>query len=173
MEEADILASRVAIISQRILAIGTTDFLRRKHGNIYHVHLVLDSAPTSTRGEMETVERWVERSFFGAVFDPYGNDHGQIRFSVPLEPGDEMQDSRDCDHIVPVGEAGQERHGRGIGAVFAMLEREKGKVGLRAYTVRATTMDEIFLKVIRENNVQEDGTAEKGYRQWWKWKGRA
>src|SRR5437660_7852949 len=105
MEEADVLATRVAIISKRILALGTTDYLRQKYGSVYHVHLVLQSAPTSTREEMEALEQLVERSFSGVVFDRYGNGHGQIRFSVPAVQGNETQDTGDC--ITRVGEAGR------------------------------------------------------------------
>lgn len=51
MEEADALATRGAIISRRILALGATNFLREKYGNVYHVYLVLKSAPASIRGD--------------------------------------------------------------------------------------------------------------------------
>src|SRR5438034_11333196 len=118
MEEADVLATRVAIISNRILAVGTTDYLREKHGNIYHVHLVLTSAPTYTREEVDTVEQWVQRSFAGVRLDPYGNHHGQIRFSVPAVKGDEPPDTGDG--ITPVEEAGSKCGG--IGAVLVLLE---------------------------------------------------
>ena len=56
MEEANALATCAAIISRRTLALGTTNFLREKYGNVYHLHLVLKPGPTSTREEMERVE---------------------------------------------------------------------------------------------------------------------
>src|SRR5689334_16534211 len=56
MEEADMLATRVAILSKRILAAGTIQELRNRHSNSYEVHLVLESAPSSDQMEMQKVE---------------------------------------------------------------------------------------------------------------------
>jgi ATP-binding cassette, subfamily A (ABC1), member 3 len=155
MEEADVLATRVAIISKRMLALGTTDYLRRKYGHVYHIHIVLKSAPTSTREEMEAVEQWIEHSFSGVSSDPYGNYHGQIRFSIPASQRDDVRDTVDC--ITPINEGGRKRGG--IGALFALLEGSKDDLKLQSYSIRATTMDEVFLRVIRDNNVQEEGAA--------------
>jgi ATP-binding cassette subfamily A (ABC1) protein 3 len=159
MEEADVLATRVAIISQRILALGTTEFLRRKHGNVYHIHIVLESAPTSTKEEMVRVEQWVERSFSGVRLDPYGNYHGQIKFSIPAHHEAYTQPTEDV-----ITEIGISRRG-GVGALLSLLEASKEAMGLQSYSVRATTMDEVFLKVIRENNIQEEGLAEGSVRR--------
>lgn len=52
MEEADTLATRTAIISKRLLAVGTTQALRKRYSNIYYVNILLATAPTSTPAEM-------------------------------------------------------------------------------------------------------------------------
>src|SRR5215469_10408088 len=83
MEEADALATRAAIISGHLLSIGTTQFLRQLYGNFYHIHLMLKSAPLSTEEEIHAVEQWVFGHFVGARLNPFGNYHGQIKFSVP------------------------------------------------------------------------------------------
>src|ERR1700712_4130374 len=44
MEEADALANRAGIMAGRMLALGTTEYLRRKHGDAYHVHIVHSQA---------------------------------------------------------------------------------------------------------------------------------
>ena len=75
------LSPPVSPFSRRTLALGTTNFLREKYGNVYHVHLVLKSAPASTREEVERVEQWIERSLAGVYFDSCGIYHGQIEFS--------------------------------------------------------------------------------------------
>lgn len=106
MEEADVLATRVAIISRRILTLGTTEYLRRKHGNIYHIHIVLKSAPTSTKEEVVRVEQWVERSFSGVCLDPYGNYHGQIKFSIPAHHEPYTQPTEDV--ITKIGTSQKE-----------------------------------------------------------------
>jgi ATP-binding cassette subfamily A (ABC1) protein 3 len=56
MEEADALATYAGIVGTRLFALGTTGFLRKKHGNVYHLHLMHKSAPTSTTEEMQRVE---------------------------------------------------------------------------------------------------------------------
>lgn len=52
MEEADALADRAGIMARRMLALGTADELRKKHGDAYHVHVVHKNAPFSTEAEM-------------------------------------------------------------------------------------------------------------------------
>ena len=76
MEEAAALATRAGIISKRILALGTPDFLRKKYGNVYHIDLVLKSAPTSTTEEMNHVREWVEKSFAGVRLEEFGSHYG-------------------------------------------------------------------------------------------------
>ena len=82
MEEADRLCQRAGIMAKKMLAIGTSDYLRKKHGDRYHVHILLDSAPYTTDEESERVRSWVKDTFEGAEIDEKAF-HGQIRFSVP------------------------------------------------------------------------------------------
>src|SRR5438067_1917063 len=92
MEEADALATRAAIISTRLLTVGTTRFLRQMYGNFYHVHLMLKSAPTSTKEEIQAVERWITQQFARVRLNPFGNYHGQIKFSVPASSDSSADD---------------------------------------------------------------------------------
>lgn len=172
MEEASHLASRAAILSKGILALGSIKNLRMKWGDVYHVHLVLKTAPESGREEIEGVERWVKERFEGAKVDGWGSVGGQVRFSVPAsrasgavkgkgerergEGVDEMEISR------VGGERGDEigkvkgwRKG-GVAELFRKLEVSKEELGLAFYSVRATSIDEVFLNVVRENNVREE-----------------
>src|SRR5271155_2745835 len=82
MEEADALASRAGIMAGRMLALGTTDYLRRKHGDAYHVHLVHSQAPHTSDKDMGRIREWVIQSFPGAAVEEK-TYHGQMRFSVP------------------------------------------------------------------------------------------
>ena len=168
MEEAAALASRAAIISRRILTVGTTDFLRKKYGHAYHVHLILKSAPASTSEEMEKVESWVQESFPGARLDPFGNYHGQIKFSVPAmdesegRKGDDYHDNKlssGSDSIAVLAASQPTQRGSSVIAwLFSTLEKNKEVIGLERYSVGATTLDDVFLNVVRENNVREEGS---------------
>jgi ATP-binding cassette, subfamily A (ABC1), member 3 len=188
MEEANALANRAGIISRRILTIGTTDFLRQKHGNVYYVHLVLKTAPTSTVEEMQRVERWIESSVAGVRFDSFGNYHGQIKFSLPagnnISEGEDEEENQP-DQIEPVNGVGLDDsiivsvHRRrrpkksGVLALFSLLEANKQAMGLEFYSVGATTLDQVFLNVVAENDVREEGyaiPASSGKRtsgRWW------
>ena len=138
-------------MSKRILALGTTDHLRQQYGNLYHVHLVLKSTPTSTREEMNAVEQWVMSSFSNANLDPYGNHHGQVKFSVPAGFGaaPHPEDESTIQIDAPL-----KSH---VGVLFSLLEKNRDVIGLQFYSIRATTMDEVFLNVVTENNVREEG----------------
>lgn len=86
MEEADALATRAAIVAAgRVLAVGTTQALRKTHSNEYHVHLMLKSAPLSSVDEMRGVEDWARRVFGRAVRFEGENLGGQVRFVVPTD----------------------------------------------------------------------------------------
>lgn len=194
MEEADALATRAGIISKRILALGTTDFLRKKYGNVYHIHLILKSGPLATAEEMQNVEQWVEKSFAGVRFDSFGSYHGQIKFSVPamtapptddtvfdekVKMGDDelTPESTDSDEeVVKQGLTSLEGKGvegkrSGIQALFSILEDHREEIGLEFYSVGATTLDQVFLNVVQENNVLEEGYAPAGgrKRRWRVW----
>jgi len=82
MEEADALASRAGIMAGKFLALGTCADLRRRHGDRYHVHLVLKSAPYTTAKEAERTREWVLSEFKGSEVEER-IAQGQVRFSVP------------------------------------------------------------------------------------------
>ncbi|PNS14412.1 ATP-binding cassette sub-family A member 1 [Sphaceloma murrayae] len=100
MEEADALAGRVGIMARRMLAIGSSDGLRRRYGDMLNVHVVRGDAPNTSADEMERLFAWVQRTFPGAVVEDRAF-HGQVRFGVPnrrprgAAPRDEAGKTRD------------------------------------------------------------------------------
>ncbi|KAF5557208.1 ABC transporter [Fusarium phyllophilum] len=137
MEEADMLATRVAILSKRILAAGTIQELRNRHSNSYEVHLVLESAPTSDQAEMQKVEAWIWQTFPGANFRGLSLG-GQFRFSIPA--------NSTADEAFA---ASQNRKGQVV-EVIETLEQHKKSMGVAHYTVSMGTLEMIFLKIIEE-----------------------
>jgi len=129
MEEADTLATRAALISRRILAVGTTKALRNRHANYYYVSLLLASAPNSSPEEMEGIRAWVQGHVSGAQLerDPLG---GQVRFTIPGASG--------------------------VAGLIELLERNKEALGVQYYSVGGATLEKVFLNVVRENNVREE-----------------
>ena len=52
--------------------------------------------------------------------------------------------------------ASQQKKG-GVQALFSLLEENKDAMGLKFYSVGATTLDQVFLTVITDDNVVEEG----------------
>ncbi|KAK9774832.1 hypothetical protein SCAR479_08387 [Seiridium cardinale] len=165
MEEADALATRAAIIAGRLLAIGTTQELRKRHSNEYHVHLILKSAPLSTPQEMQRVADWVVQRFSARgneVKFEGQNLGGQVRFRVPADAvvparataldigrafgGDEL--------VSPMegGDGGKSF----VRYLIETLEDYKAELGLDCYSIGAATMERVFLSVVKESDAVEE-----------------
>ena len=165
MEEVDRLCARVGIMARRMLALGSSEELRRRHGDRYHVHVLMKSAPYTSKEEAEGVVRWVEATFEGAVVErPF---HGQVRFSVPVE-GDL---SSKAVAVVAADEDSIEAEEKGIvtssggaskssiASLFMTLESSKKEVGFEYYSVSRTTLDQVFLSIVGKHKVEEENYA--------------
>lgn len=135
MEEADALAHRAGIMAGRMLTLGAVEELRERWGSVWHVHLVMGGAGL---GEMERVRCWVRGRVEGAVVEERGCA-GQIRFTV-----------------LAGGEG--EGRSRGIGKLFRLLDGSKRELGIEYYSVGWTTMDEVFVRIVREHGGREENS---------------
>ena len=127
MEEADALASRAGIMSRRMLAMGTTDSLRHRFGDFYHVHLVTTTAPHTPAREMERIRAWVMEYIPHATIEEK-TYHGQMRFAVPAhsQPSPPQVTSAGAmDEIFSAAaEKNTSRKGN-ISSLFTLLEANK------------------------------------------------
>jgi ATP-binding cassette subfamily A (ABC1) protein 3 len=162
MEEADALANRAGIMARKMLALGTTDYLRRKHGDAYHVHLVHSGAPHTDDETMDKIRGWVMANFAGAVVEDK-TYHGQLRFSVPANTRKlslaKTRSKEDEDKISNHDAYNSEKSG-GIASLFTMLERHKQELGFEYYSVSQTTLDQVFLSIVK-------GVEEENYSENW------
>ena len=156
MEEADALASRAAIVARRMLAIGTTQELRKAHSNEYHVHLILRSAPLSSPEEMGRVADWVARAFPDVQFEGQ-NLGGQVRFIVPADS--------QAPAVATASSAGAPPTRSFVRYLIEMLECNKEALGIDCYSIGAATMERVFLSVVKESDAVEDEGGEKP--RWW------
>jgi ABC-type multidrug transport system ATPase subunit len=136
MEEADALCSRAGIIAGRMLALGSTEQLRAQFGNAYYVHLVHSQAPHTHPREMERINRWVQRQFPDARTEERSY-YGQVKFEVPLQSRDGVQNS--------------------LANIFGALERAKEQLDVQYYSVCTATLDQIFLEVVGRHQITEEG----------------
>lgn len=134
MEEADTLGTRAAIISEKLLAVGTTQELRERYSNVNYVSLLLSSAPHSSVEEMELVRDWVFDNVRGAKLER-NMMGGQVQFTMP---------GRDEEGFSPVPK------------LVTLLEKRKKELGIEYYSVSGATLERVFLGVVRENFIEED-----------------
>lgn len=171
MEEADALADRAGIMARRMLALGTADELRKKHGDAYHVHLVHKDAPHTSPEKMDEIKHFIRRTFPTAVVEER-TFHGQMRFSVPNDRtaisgagssdalmirDDAVNDKKTARATITSSDEGSQ--GNGISALFASLEANKEKLGFEYYSVSQATLDQVFLSIVSKHNVQEENYA--------------
>ncbi|KND92231.1 ABC transporter ced-7 [Tolypocladium ophioglossoides CBS 100239] len=163
MEEADALANRAGIMARRMLALGSTDTLRYRFGDTLHVHLVSKTAPHSTAEEIDRVRSWVLETFPGAEVEQE-TFHGQMRFSIPTSAVEERHRSsslqkRDLNDT-----------GSAIGHLLIMLEENKDALGIAHHSVSPTTLNEVFLTIVGQHDVVEEGYKQDVVKEkpWWK-----
>ncbi|KAF3078410.1 hypothetical protein TWF569_000687 [Orbilia oligospora] len=160
MLEVDALANRAGIVSRKMLAVGTTDYLREKHGNHYHIHIVLKSSPNTPDEEMESVKSWILNNFQGAEVEDK-SFHGQTKFKVPsamkfrdreatADDGISKTDSQEDNNKAKQGN-------NTINTLFQLLEENKENLGIDFYSISRTSMDEVFLNIVGNANVIEEG----------------
>lgn len=156
MEEADALATRVGILARKMLAVGTAEGLRGKFDTL-QVHLVSRTAPRSSEEEMRGLREWIVDKYPGARVEEK-NYHGQTRFSVPA---------------AAVGAA--EGAGVAAGRLVVDLEKHKEALGIEHFSVSRTTLDQVFLQIVGNERLQEEGQeagdrgrTDKPGKGWWK-----
>ena len=154
MEEADALANRAGIMASRMLTLGTVEDLRHRWGDVYHVHLVTSSAPYTNLGEMGRLKSWVKANIAGAEVEDK-TYCGQMRFTVPAKTrggGGGVQDRQGRTMTTTT------RQGRGLGQLFRLLNENRRALGVEYYSIGQTTMDEVFVKIVRQHGGREENS---------------
>ncbi|KAK2616364.1 hypothetical protein QQS21_000798 [Conoideocrella luteorostrata] len=157
MEEADALANRAGIMAKRMLALGKTESLRHRFGDTLHIHLVSKTAPHSTAEEMESVRSWITETFPNAEVE-HETFHGQMRYSIPAVSVQQHVKSQ-------VGEVSHSASS--IGTLLVMLEESKERLNIAHYSVTPTTLNQVFLTIVGQHDVQEEGYKEEK-KPWYK-----
>jgi ABC-type multidrug transport system ATPase subunit len=85
-------------------------------------------------------------------------DVTQAQTLMSTIPGARMADDVATRFEVPIG------NGLTLAKLFHLLSAQGD---FSEYTVEKATLESVFLKVIRENNVQEEGHESHGRRRWW------
>ena len=161
MEEADALADRAGIMGRKMLAVGTSEGLRRKYGDRYHVHLITTTAPYTSDEEMAKIKWWIIQNLPGAEVEER-TFHGQLRFSVPAHRGPPSSTLEEKS----IKEDGITSD-NGIGALFATLESQKQQLGFEYFSVSQTTLDQVFLTIVGKHQIEEENSGPPPKMKWW------
>lgn len=180
MEEADALAGRAGILARRMLALGTTEYLRQKYGNMYHVHLVHAQAPHTPDEDMHRLRNWVWSTFPGAMIQQK-TYHGQLRFSVPATLSveetaattttedtasswtfvDETQSSMARDGSSSCSTTARLKNSNSTSSasmLFSCLEQNKSVLGVQYYSISQTSLDQVFLTIVGQHDIAEENS---------------
>ncbi|KZT22614.1 hypothetical protein NEOLEDRAFT_1071005 [Neolentinus lepideus HHB14362 ss-1] len=145
MEEASALANKVGILAKRMLAVGTTTELVSRFAS-YEVHF-----STRSREEITKARELMTRLVPGSKM----KDDVATRFEVPIRTN--MEGSAQGD-----GGMGEEK--LTLARLFHLLSSQGD---FEEYTVERASLESVFLRVIRENEVrEEEGEITKG--AWWR-----
>ncbi|KAF8640810.1 hypothetical protein AX17_000459 [Amanita inopinata Kibby_2008] len=143
MEEASALANRVGILAKRLLVVGTTESLTSRYA-MYEVHFTCH-----TREELVRIKNLMARIPGSRMADDVAT-----RFEVPIE----SVSSRSAHGTV------------GLARLFEVLTGNEENIDENSrieFTVERATLESVFLKVIRENDIKEDGEGERR-KTWWR-----
>lgn len=173
MEEADALATRAAILSGgKLLALGTTDSLRREYSDLICVQLVLRTAPHSDAREVQEVEKWVQTKFGGGVKFEGRSVGGLVRFMVPADWVDDRdgeeefgKNKKNNNNNAEGNNFANNHHG--VGRLIEILEGEKEVLGLQDYSIGAPTLERVFLSVVKDDYSEEEEEEERKI-SWWR-----
>ena len=147
MEEAEALATNVAIMGTRMLATGTLGSLQETYGGAFGVRAV--RRPEVSAEDTETLIK--ER--FENMVSNYEDSHGQISFNLP-------HDKRALGSIMKVMESlkgnviGDAEEGPGNAAGGSSVAANDGRAtALQDYTITGPTLEEVFMNVARESGI--------------------
>ncbi|KAH8805682.1 ABC transporter-like protein [Xylogone sp. PMI_703] len=149
MEEAEALATNVAILHTRMLVSGTLSSLQVSHGGAFSLRAVLTPGFDSRQAESLIREKFEN---IGLRVMNYMNSNGQISFNLPHDKkmmGHIMKAMEELkgEDILPTPKSGDSSHGNG-GSAGAQEFRIRV---LQEYTVTGPTLEEVFMNVARES----------------------
>ncbi|KFY06843.1 hypothetical protein V492_07693 [Pseudogymnoascus sp. VKM F-4246] len=147
MEEAEALATNVAIMGTKMLATGTLASLQETYGGAYSICAV------SERGaDAAEVEETIKESFDGVVFN-YMESYGQIRFNIPHDRSALGRIMRIMEGLKGNVVRDQEQTTGNNEGSSSARNTQGGRKFLSDYTITGPTLEEVFMNVAKESAV--------------------
>ena len=128
MEEADVLADRIAIMSQgNLRCCGSSFFLKSRYGVGYYLTIVRNQDAIKNT---KAIDAFVNKYIDGAKL--MSDSHAEVTFQLPSSNSDRFP------------------------KFFKHLDKRFTEFGLISYSMSATTLEEVFLKVARGDHELEN-----------------
>jgi ATP-binding cassette, subfamily A (ABC1), member 3 len=146
MEEAEALATNVAIMGTRMLATGTLSSLQETYGGAFSIRAVRVPEISAEDTEVLVKER------FENMVSNYEDSHGQVSFNLP-------HDKKALGSIMKVmerlkGEVIEDEENAGNTTGGSSVAVNEGRVRvLQDYTVMGPTLEEVFMNIARESGI--------------------
>jgi ABC-type multidrug transport system ATPase subunit len=134
LDEADLLADRVFIMTApgHIVARGSPVLLKTGHSQGYVISCAFDN---STQQSLD------------------GRRHRQVLTAIRrFAPSAVMLNTQDDDGI-----SLRTHNPRVVSQVLRLLDKDKRRLGLRSFDIRATTLSDVFIKLMGEEKLVADG----------------
>lgn len=158
MEEAEALATNVAIMGTKMLATGTLSSLQASHGGSFMVRAVREAGTNA-----QAVEAIVKKEFNNTVSN-YEDHQGQVSFALPHDKaalgsimkvmemlkGDAVVQEKEESNVSEADGAGVGGSKSGAAGGSAAAEAEASMMVFSDYTINGPTLEEIFMNVARE-----------------------
>lgn len=142
MEEADALCDRAGIMASSMLALGTISSLHKQHGDNLYLQIVHQDAPRSSQEDMERLWDWIQSTFLIAEKERIVG--GQARFAIPIKRGSDATEGL--------------LDGGNMARLFATIEANKERMGIRDYSIGHATLEQVFLNVVKRHGVDEENS---------------
>lgn len=148
MEEAEALATNVAIMGTRMLATGTLASLQESHGGAYSIRAVREHSTDAAE-----VEEIVKKSFDDKVSN-FIDGYGQIGFNIPHDRSALGSIMRIMEGLKGNVVEGQEQATRNnVGEGSSTGYNKGSRKLLRDYTITGPTLEEVFMNIAKESGV--------------------
>ena len=123
MQEADILADRIVIISHgKVRCCGSSLFLKKRYGVGYYLTLVKESnvdSPQHTKSVEDFIKGFIPEAKLAR------NIHAEMNFQIPMSSSQAFNE------------------------FFKALDERIGELFIRTYGISVTTLEEVFIRVAR------------------------
>ena len=149
MEEASALATRVGILAKRMLGMVAISYL------FYHAHM--KSVAVGTTDSLSSRYGNYEVHFSCRTRE----DLQKAQQLMAQVPGAKLADDVATRFEVPI--SSESGAGTSLAQLFHLLSSSED---FSEHTVEKASLESVFLKVIRENRVQEEDTRTRN-RKWW------